>query len=141
MTDDLPDERPRPVADALTEPYWQAARRGELCLQRCGHCEWFIHAPMPRCPRCHRADGLAWSAVSGDGYVYSFMVAHNSRVPGYAGRPPNLVAMIELVEQPRLFVLANVTDLGGNELHVGDSVRAHFEDSVGDVVVPQFRRC
>jgi uncharacterized OB-fold protein len=99
----------------------------------------FIHAPMIRCPKCHSAEGLGWRAVSGRGTIYSRIVVHGSRVAGFRGGPPHLVAMIELDEQPRLFIIANITDCDPAATAIGMRVAVHFDDTVGAVTLPQFR--
>ncbi|MCU1514375.1 MAG: hypothetical protein JWO10_1465 [Microbacteriaceae bacterium] len=139
MTEPTIDERPAPGIDDLTRPYWDSAARGELSIQFCDRCARYNHAPSPLCPTCHRSDALGWRAVSGRGTVYSTVVTHGSRMPGFATGSPYLVAMVELVEQPGLYLFANVTGSEPHEVNVGDAVEVHFDDHVGDVTIPQFR--
>jgi hypothetical protein len=41
--------RPIPVPNEWTKPFWDAARRGVLALQRCQACGHFQHPPYPTC--------------------------------------------------------------------------------------------
>ncbi|CAM3211037.1 hypothetical protein DFJ75_4399 [Williamsia muralis] len=131
--------RMKPIVDDVTRPYWESASRGALAIQRCGLCERFIHAPVARCPGCHRGDALDWRDMSGKGTIYSRITVHGSRVAGYRDRPPHVVAMIELDEQPRLFVITNVTDCAPADVAVGARVEVHFDDTLDGVTLPQFR--
>ena len=116
--------RPIPPTSELTAPYWDAARRGELVVQRCEACEARPFPPRARCPRCG-ADALAWAPVSGRGTVYSFTVAHRPPHPVFAGQLPLVVAIVELAEGPRL--VTNVVACDPAEVTVGMAVEVTFE--------------
>lgn len=139
MSDETTIQRPSPGIDDLTRPYWDSAAKGELSIQFCSRCERYNHAPSVLCPTCHRSDRLGWKPVSGRGAVYSYTVIHGSRIPGFDPEVPYLVAMIELAEQPALYLFANVTGVDPHDVSVGDAVEVHFEDRIGDVTLPQFR--
>ena len=98
--------RPVPPTSELTQPYWDAARRGELVLQRCERCG---HRPFP--PRAHCSDcgsgALAWAPVSGRGRVHSYTVAHRPPHPKFAKQVPLVVAIVELDEGPRMVAEAS----------------------------------
>jgi Rubredoxin-like zinc ribbon domain (DUF35_N) len=55
--------RPIPVPNEWTKPFWDAAKRGELSLQRCQACKHFQHPPYATCVRCMAID-LAFEPVS-----------------------------------------------------------------------------
>jgi uncharacterized OB-fold protein len=116
--------RPIPPTSELTAPYWDAARRGELVVQRCEACEARPFPPRARCPRCG-ADTLAWAPVSGHGTVYSFTVAHRAPHPVFAAQLPLVVAIVELAEGPRL--VTNVVGCDPAEVAVGMAVEVCFE--------------
>ena len=49
----LPEGLPKPIADDLDAPYWEAAARGELVAQRCNACggwQWTAEYLCHRCP-------------------------------------------------------------------------------------------
>lgn len=133
-------QRYLPEPTAATEPYWAAARRGELTLQRCRHCRLFIHFPEDECPGCGR-DDLAWERVSGRGAVHAFTVIHRTFVPGFEERTPYVVAWIELEEQAGLRVLGNVLGVDPAGVHVGLPVEVIFEELDGFGPIPNFRAC
>jgi uncharacterized OB-fold protein len=128
--------RPIPPVSELTEPYWAAARRGELVVQRCSQCEERPFPPRARCPRCG-AGSLAWAPVSGRGRVYSYTVAHRAPHPVFQGQLPLVVAIVELEEGPRLFT--NVVGCAPADVEVGMAVEARFEPiDDTDQVLPVF---
>ncbi len=45
-------DKPRPIADALTQPYWDAAADGRLLVQRCEACERYQWYPRAHCVAC-----------------------------------------------------------------------------------------
>jgi uncharacterized protein len=131
----VPD-RVVPVPTELTKPYWAAAARGELRIQRCASCRRFVHFPEPCCPGCGSPD-LSYDQVSGLGSVSTFAVVHRSFVPGPP--TPYTIAWIELVEQPGLRVFGNVLGAPPAQLRIGDRVEVVFEELPGFGPVPNFR--
>ncbi len=121
----------------LTRPYWDAAARSELAIQRCLACRCWIHFPEPRCPRCGAAD-LAFEPVSGRGHVETFSIIYKSFVPAFADRVPYAIAWIGLVEQQGLRVFGNVTGCAPGAIRVGMPVEVWFETRDG-MAIPNFR--
>lgn len=132
-------QRLLPEPTVLTEPYWAAARLGELHLQRCRQCGQFIHFPEDECPACAGAD-LTWERVSGRGAVHAFTVIHRTFVPGFAERTPYVVAWVELEEQAGLRVLGNILGLDPAGVCVGLPVEVVFEELEAFGRIPNFRR-
>lgn len=128
--------RPRPTA--LSEPFWAAARRRELALQRCGDCRCFTHPPRAHCGHC---GSTRWSfePVSGRGTVETFSVVHRTYAPGFAGRVPYVIAWIALDEQPGLRMFGNVLDVDSDRVRIGMPVDVTFEEIEGFGPVPNFR--
>src|SRR2546426_986699 len=54
---------PVPVPTPETHPFWEAARRHELWLQRCRACGEYVFYPRAACPRCLGAE-LEWGRVA-----------------------------------------------------------------------------
>ena len=129
-------ERPLPVPDLYTAPYWTGAALGELRIIRCHSCQFYIHPPRPACPRCMSED-VGATAVSGNGSVYSFSVMHNPGNPGFDHQLPYAVVVVELDEQPGLFTIANIGNVTPAQISIGMPVRVVFE-RVDGVVLPQF---
>jgi uncharacterized OB-fold protein len=129
--------RPIPPTSELTQPYWDAARRGEMAVQRCDGCGHRPFPPRATCPRCGAAP-LSWAPVSGRAIVYSYTVAHRPPHPAFAAQVPLVVAIVELEEGPRLFT--NIVGCDPGEVTVGMAVEATSEaidDS--DMVLPVFK--
>lgn len=132
--------RPMPQADQVSAGFWDAARRGVLAIQRCSSCQAYQHPPRPICRACGGIE-LAFEPVSGDGRLWSWTVTHHNVISGFEATIPYTCVVVELVEQPRLFV---VSDLVGREqvgdgLVVGMPMRVTFPRSSGEnPVLPQF---
>ncbi|HEV7801491.1 MAG TPA: OB-fold domain-containing protein, partial [Burkholderiales bacterium] len=94
-------ERPIPVPDAATAPYWSAANEGRLVLPRCTACSRWHFYPRALCPYCS-SDKLEWQSASGRGEVYSYTVVHRAPSPAFAAEVPYVVAIVELEEGPHL---------------------------------------
>lgn len=124
-----------PLLDDAVRPFWTGGARGELTFWRCQPCGHYLHPSAPVCPECLSRD-LTPEAVSGRGTVVSFTVNHrawNQTVP-----VPYVVALVELVEQPGLRLMANLTGADPGALAVGLPVRVTFEHE-GDVWLPSFQ--
>ena len=134
----MPDTRVRPVPNELTRPYWAAASRGQLALQRCQDCAAFTHPPVERCRSCGsmRRD---FETVSGRGEVETFSVVYRTFAPGFADQVPYVIAWIALDEQPGLRVFGNLPGVSGSEVRVGLRVEVGFEVIEGFGLVPCFR--
>jgi uncharacterized OB-fold protein len=76
MTEAVIDEEqrrllPQPGWNPQAEPYWRAAGRGELALQRCGGCGAHRWPIADACYNCQSTEST-WEAVAGTGRVFSF---------------------------------------------------------------------
>lgn len=129
-------QRPLPVPDHDTRPYWEAARRHELLIQRCRACGQHYFYPRSHCPHC-LSDQTEWLRASGRGTVYSFTVTHRAPHPGFADRVPYTVALIELAEGPR--IMSNVVGCPPDDVRIGMPVEVDFEDVTPEVSLPVFR--
>ena len=128
--------RPVPPVSALTSPYWEAARRGELALQRCEGCGERPFPPRAHCPACG-GGALVWESVSGRGTLHSYTVAHRAPHPVFAGQLPLVVAIVALEEGPRL--VSNIVDCDPAALSVGQAVEVRFEPvDDADLALPVF---
>jgi uncharacterized OB-fold protein len=130
------DRRPKPLSDPETAPYWEAARRHELMMQRCSACAHIVFPPRPRCPAC-LAEALEWTKLSGMGTIRTFTIMHDTFMKGFD--PPYVVADVDLPEQPGLKLTTNIVECDPRAVHIGQAVEVTFEDREGDVTVPQFR--
>jgi uncharacterized protein len=106
--------------DEVSAPFWEAAARGELVLQRCEGCSSFVWYPRALCPSCGD-DRLTWTQVSGEGTVYAASVHHRAPTPELAGSTPYAVVLVDLDEGVRL--MARAAGVAADEVAVGQRVR------------------
>ena len=129
--------KPLPRITPDNGPFWEAARRHELRLQRCLDCGRVWYPPAPVCPSC-LSDRHEWAPMSGRGTISSFVVFHKAWFPAFANETPYAVVQVELEEGPRL--TANLVDVPPGEIRVGMPVTVVFDDITSDVTIPRFRR-
>ncbi len=122
----LPEEMPRPVADALTAPYWEAARAGRLVVQRCRDCGTWQWGPEWCCHAC-RSFALDWPEVRPRGRIYSWERNHHPVHPALRGRPPYIVALVELPEAGHVRMVGNLLGDPMQDVAIGAEVEAVFE--------------
>ncbi len=126
--------KPLPKPSKVSAPFWAAARRHQLVLQRCERCGTFIYYPRSRCPHCFD-DRLGWQQVSGRGVVYSFTVVRRAMSRAF-GDAPYVLAIVELEEGPRL--TTNIV-AAPEAVSVGMKVTAHFDDVTPECTLVKFK--
>jgi uncharacterized protein len=130
-------ERPFPVPDAVSAPFWAAAARHELAVARCQACDSFAIPPDITCPHCGTADpGFAFEPVSGHGTVRSWTVVRQSFLPGFD--VPFMLVDVELAEQRELRMIGRLLDGPDAAVTLGVPVAVMFEDLADGVSVPAF---
>ncbi|MGW0816955.1 Zn-ribbon domain-containing OB-fold protein [Streptomyces viridiviolaceus] len=115
--------KPGPTAIPLTEPFWAAASRGEVLLQRCNACGHHQHYPRALCSRCWQTE-LDWVSSSGRGRVWTYTVVHRPGHPAWADDVPYVLAIVELSEGPRL--LTNLVEIQPEDVTTDMQVQARF---------------
>ena len=128
---------PIPVPTPETRPFWEAARRHQLCLPRCRPCAALVFFPRAVCPGCLGAD-LEWQRLSGRGTLHTFTVVHRG-LKGFPLGPPYVIAMVELAEGPRLMTNLVGVDPDPAKIRIGMAVEVVFEDVSADIALPRFR--
>ena len=96
---------PKPTPE--TAPYWEAAARGELMIQRCGPCAQFYFYPRLTCPRCGSSD-VSWVTASGRASLHTYLITHVA-APGFEEDVPMAIAVVTLEEGPRM--MTNIVDI------------------------------
>ena len=130
--------KPVPLPDDLSRPFWDAAKERRLAIQRCGSCGYYNHPPRRFCDACLAQD-LRFEPVSGRGVVYTFTVMHQRDVAGFEEDAPFINVVVELIEQPQLLMVSNLPIAQRARVSIGAAVEVDFEDRSEGVVVPQFR--
>ena len=128
--------KPLPQVTSEMKPFWDAARRHELVVQRCRGCGTYRFPARDICSRCLSRDA-AWTPVSGRGTVFSWAVMHQVYHPGFAADVPYAVVVIELDEGARL--VSNLVDCPPADIRAGLPVEVVFDDVTPDVTLPKFR--
>lgn len=132
----MPYYKPLPVISPDTKPFWDAARRHELRLQRCRACGAMWFPPAAVCSNC-LATGVEWVKVSGRGKVDSWVIFHQAFFPSFAEELPYNVAVIELEEGPH--IVSNLVGVRNEDIRRGMPVEVVFEDVTPEVTLPKFR--
>jgi uncharacterized OB-fold protein len=125
------------MPDVHTAAYWEGAARHQLLIVRCAACGFFIHPPRQMCPRC-LSEAVRPVTVSGRGRVYSYSIMHNRGNPGFDEALPYAVVVVELDEQPGLFMISNLLNCPLDQITIGMAVRVVFERAASGVTLPQF---
>ncbi len=131
-----PAARPLPQITPEMAPFWEAARRHELVVQRCRGCGGLRFPARDLCSRClsREAD---WVPVSGRGSIFSFVVMHQVYHPGFADQVPYAVVVVQLEEGAR--ILSNLLDCPVQDVRVDMPVEVVFEELTPEVTLPKFR--
>lgn len=131
------DRPAKPVPDVTPElaPFFAAAKRRELRVQRCRGCNELRFPPRERCSSCWSKE-TEWVKVSGRGEVWSFNVMHQVYHPAFADEVPYAVVLVKLAEGPK--ILSNLLGVSPADIHIGMPVQAVFEDVSDEVTLAKF---
>ena len=129
-------DKPVPVIDADSAPYWQGAKEGRLMIQRDrGSGKTFLYSRR-LVPGVDDAE-VEWVQASGKGKIYSFTVAHRPAGPAFKADTPYVIASIELDEGAR--IMTNVVTDRLDTLHIGQSVEVFFDKVSDELTIPKFK--
>ncbi len=136
MTGALPDYRkPVPTPSAVTQPFWDGLKVGELRLQRCADCARKVFYPRTICPHC-LSDRLNWVRATGRGKVYSYTIVRRAMNPAFGEDVPYVFAIVELEEGPR--VTTNVIHCPAEAVRVDMPVRAVYDGITPEISLLKF---
>src|SRR5215471_11106950 len=85
------------IPNEWTKPFWDAARRGVLELQRCQSCGHFQHPPYATCTQCVATD-LKFEQVRGAGTIYAYTIMYHTGDKRFAAAVPYASIIVELDE-------------------------------------------
>ena len=133
ITADVPVPQPTPD----TAPFYEAARRGELRLQRCTDCGTWRHYPRPTCPVCLSRQ-LTWERASGRGTVYTWTIVRGPTLPAFTAKLPYNVVDVLLDEG--VHFVSEVLDCPPEAIRAGMPVIATFVPLTDTITLVKFRR-
>lgn len=122
MPSDL--QRPLPVPNYDSAPYWAAAKQRRLAYQRCDACGRAQFPPRAHCSHCHHGRA-AWHDSRGLGTLHAVTVVHRAPTPAFRGAVPYAIGLVDFDEGFRL--LLNVSGSPPETLAIGQRVRVTFE--------------
>ena len=128
--------KPIPVPDADSKPFWEYCKQHELRVQRCTDCHSYRWQPMPICYKCNSWK-FEWAKLSGKGTVYSWIVIHQSNMPGF--EVPYVGALISLAEQNDVRMLSNIVECDVHAVYNNMPVEVVFEDITKEISLPKWR--
>lgn len=120
--------------DAWTQPFWDAAERGELLLPHCVNCGHFRWPPGPFCPHC-RSQAVAWT-TPGAGQIYSFTVLREGTHEGVAQIV--VPALIEFPAAGGIRFMAAIADTPIDRIRIGAAVALSWSPAM-NAAIPIFR--
>jgi uncharacterized OB-fold protein len=124
-----------PVADAQTQPFFDAAERGVLMLRKCGDCSAWLAADAKFCSEC-LSESIDWAESSGKGKIFTFGIVHQ-QVPGWENDTPFNVTVVQLDEGVRM--TTNMVGCANEDLQVGMPVAVTFVDAGNGSMIPKFQ--
>ena len=128
--------KPLPVIDHDSRPYWDAAREGRLDIPLCNDCGKHHFYPRTVCPHCH-SDDLKFDTISGRGTVHSFTIARRPAGPAFGDDMPYVVALIDLEEGPRM--MSRIETDTPESVQIDAAVEVTFVKATDEVTFPFFR--
>ncbi len=138
MSDWTKVTRPIPVPDEYTKPFWAAAKRRSLEMQRCQTCGHFQHPPYATCTQCIGVD-LKFEPVRGQGKIYAYTIMYHTGDKRFAAAVPYASIVVELDDAPGAFMAGNLLGADYTEAKLGRRVEVVFEDLTDDITLPQFK--
>jgi uncharacterized OB-fold protein len=131
--------KPLPEITPVTQPFWEAAAKGQLVMQRCSDCRSWVWCPRPACVECG-SEKLEWTLLSGRGDVFAFTVIREvvgRALRGFASDIPYVTAWVDLEEGPR--ICSNIVGCPIEKVTIGMPVEVAFEEAGQGIFLPKFR--
>jgi uncharacterized OB-fold protein len=126
----LPAGLPAPEATDLDRPFWEAARRHEIAVQRCDSCGHLQFPPEEICKSCHAFDP-GWATVRPAGTLFSWTRIWHPVHPALANAGPYLAVVVTLADAPHIRLVGNLLGPVEPDPPMDAPVQAVFEDHDG----------
>ncbi|MFC1971448.1 Zn-ribbon domain-containing OB-fold protein [Chloroflexota bacterium] len=129
-------EKPLPILEPETVPFWDYCKKHELRMQQCSQCGHIRYPAGIICPKCHSMEA-EWVRLSGKGKIYSFIIFHRIYHEGFRNDMPYSVAIIHLEEGPRM--ISNMVECKLEDIKIDMPVEVVFEDVTDEFSLPKFK--
>ena len=134
-----------PLIDEDSAPFFEGARRGELCIQQCSETDRLIFPPRPVSPWAPGAKPV-WTTVSGRGTIWSYVVPHPPLLPQFGELAPYNVILVALDEDPTVRLVGNlvaraggpINEIDPHTIEIGSAVRVAFERIDAEISLPRW---
>ena len=127
--------KPIPAVTPEMKPFFDAAKRHELVVQRCTQCGAHRFPAREICSNCLSREA-EWVKVSGRGTVFSYNVMHQVYHPGFADEVPYAVVVISLEEGAKM--TSNLVGMKPHDIKIDMPVKVVFEEITEDITLPKF---
>ena len=128
-------KKPIPVITPEMRPFFEAAKRHQLVVQRCQQCGTYRFPAREICSNC-LSRAAAWVPVRGAGEVFSYNVMHQVYHPGFADEVPYAVVVVKLAEGAKMN--SNLVGVPPPAIRIGMRVQVVFEEISDEVTLPKF---
>ena len=129
-------QKPVPIVNPWAKPFWEAARKEKLIIQKCQDCNNHIFYPRIACPHCF-SDKVEWVEASGKGTVYSYTVVTNNAPSAFIADMPFVIAIVKLEEGVQM--LSNIIKCNPDDVVCDMPVEVTFEKLDEEFTLPKFR--
>ena len=127
-----------PEVDHDSIPFWDYIKAHNVHLQKCPKCSRLRFPPLPSCPYCGELGG-EWTAVSGEGTIYSWVIVYHPIDPRLFSQVPFIIAMIELKEGPR--IIGRLVNAQPEQIKIGMPVKVVYEDIDDNLTLLNYEPC
>jgi hypothetical protein len=131
-----PYNKPLPVIDESSAPFWAAAKKRVLQLPKCSDCNQLRIQFERWCPSCS-SESFTWETMSGEGTVWSHCEFHRPYFKEFENELPYNVVLIKLKEGPKL--ISNLLEIQSDAIKIGLPVKVYFEDVTDAVTLIKFK--
>lgn len=121
-----PPPKPLPPRNAISAPFWDAAKRHEFVLQCCDECSHRWYPPQTSCPKCLSLK-VSWKPAKPTGKVWAKCRFHRAYFKSFADDIPYTAVTVQLDEHG-IFYMSNMVGVAWEDIEVGMPVRVAYDD-------------
>ena len=132
-------EKPIPLKTEDNHPYWDAADKHELALQKCNDCGQYAHPPGPSCAKCG-SQNVSWEKLGKDvsAKLYTYVISYRPFLPGFQHDLPLIIAQAQLDQAPEVKIMCNLLECDAKNIYIGMPVKMTWQDITEDRALPQW---